>query len=267
MFTENESPHESLKYIPEAQVALERDWERVNAERAAFKRFGDRVDSLHPVHGPEPTADQADYCATTLLKHADASQLETLRSAYREMVMSVPHFESEYDESLETHMQAEFEPDIVTAVASDQPLTRPLKTAIVEASRQAATRRRDLQTCLEREATALQEVADSLDRLAEKRARCTIPSENRIRFETLATLWEELRTIEFEYAQLCSDRQAHIRRNSPDLADVGNAHHFHQYLYRSLDVTYPALADIAWQLRRTRDSRRHIYSKLPRPDS
>jgi hypothetical protein len=91
-----------------------------------------------------------------------SAAVERVREAYRETVMSVPHYDRMYGESLAEHLAAELGPALAAMVDGDGPgtFTPERRDALRSAVRSVAHRRRELVDVLDAE-------ADSLDRAAE----------------------------------------------------------------------------------------------------
>lgn len=218
---------------------------RTAAERDAFAQFADRIAALDisadtVVTHPQPTATQ------TLLQ--SESQLDTqfadARTAYRETVMSVSHYAEEYDESLREHLTAEFSPEIATALTTGEQFIPSLQEQLITESRQACTNRATFLSALEDEASALQAANERLTDLGSEFADLLAARslEAWSRKELLASR-RRVRAGERECDELAADRQSTLRgQRVPAVQHIDLE--FTIYLYQSLSVTYPVLADI-----------------------
>jgi len=255
-----------LQYLPKAREAIARERRYLDAERDSFLAFHDQIRSLRPASLATSGESSTRQTQSMILSDPDADSvsLDSICDAYRESVMSVDHFEEEYDESLQRHMAAELSVEIAQAVTSQQTLTPLLKQSLIRASQTAVVRRDDLLTELSAEADSLNEAETKLSRFADATLAVPEPPISGS-FDTLATIWRDMRAMEREYDQYCRERQAHIRDRrvrvgTPD--GVG----FCGYVYEDLNVTYPVLMEIVTQLRKLRTRRRCVLSLLFRLD-
>lgn len=136
-----------LTRIPDAIETAEHEQCRTKSERVAFERFAaeirelDATDAGATVHGPF-LHDPADTAGDST---------DVVRDLYRETVMSVDHYETEYDEPLETNLMAELGPDLATAVTTTETLDPPLQQALAQASDTAALKRADFESLIDSE--------------------------------------------------------------------------------------------------------------------
>ena len=118
-------------YVRSAIALVETDHERTTTERDAFASFLHRISNLD-VSSVDLQLSHAHQASTQTLVtpktpgHAE-SQLKRVRNAYRETVMSVPHYQEDYGDSLPESLAEEFGPEIATAVLTTDQLTPPLR--------------------------------------------------------------------------------------------------------------------------------------------
>lgn len=149
-------------------VATER--QRTSAERDAFAQFADRIVDLDTSATNSPTGFDQQPAVQMVLQSDTQSdtRLGDARDAYRDTVMSVPHYAEEYDELLEEHITAELSPDVATALTSGDQLLPPLQEQLVTESREAYTSRDIFLNALADEADALQTADEQLTELGSK---------------------------------------------------------------------------------------------------
>lgn len=114
----------SLRVVPtrvrSAISTVETERERITTERDALSTFLDRVSDLDVLTG-DRHSDQARYPPARSLVtperagHATSS-LACVRDAYRDTVMSVPHYQDDYGDTLPESLAEEFGHEIATAV-------------------------------------------------------------------------------------------------------------------------------------------------------
>ncbi|GAB3688948.1 hypothetical protein GCM10028857_23750 [Salinarchaeum chitinilyticum] len=111
-------------------------------ERAAFRSFGDRLLALD---APVRTA--------------------TIESHYRETVMAVPHYRSEYGDTFAQSVAAEFGSTIAFDCTCDRRLEAPAVGAIRDATRRCWRARDELVDRIDAERHAVATAADALEKL------------------------------------------------------------------------------------------------------
>jgi hypothetical protein len=232
--------------IEAAGTALDDERECLEDERAAFAQFRKRIAGMDE-HTP------ATSTTTTRVKNvimgtseatASAAQIKQVRNAYRETVMSVSHYEDDYDQSLEDHLAAEFSPELASALATADALTPPVQESLLTASEQATDGRTTLLSALDRETDNLHHARDTLNEM-----NTTLNEMNQQPFTAWSTneiisTYERLSDLETQCDDLAAERQAELRSQripGPNHADE----ELNEYLYESLPVTYPVLADLA----------------------
>jgi len=235
--------------------------ERARAERDAFERFALRVSDLRcskpgleasSVHGGE-----------RLLKHetVDDSALEAVKTAYLETVMGVPHYEEEYDESIATNLSEEFSEEIALAVCTGSKLTPSIQQALISESRQRSYKRDKFIDVIERELAEISKAGCKFETIEEQCER--LCSERRTSsYEQILATWEQLDCLEDDCSSVLHDRQCTLQEDGVDQFNDG--HVLQEYLYASLPVTYPVLADGAQLLDRLADTRQTIMRFLYR---
>ncbi|WP_436907960.1 DUF7260 family protein [Halosimplex marinum] len=254
-----ETPHDR---VAEALRIVDREIEYSTDERAAFDRFRARLSNVEPwtpaaadgdatgpaLGGAGPTA-----VAARSEPRAGAA-LRSVRAAYRETVMAVPHFEAEYDETLRASLAAEFGADVAAQVVDGARLTPPLYRALRAAADRAVDERRRFSRSLERERDSLAAVRDGL--AACERRLDEIEGElDGADAERLSRLDERLADAEATCADLADERQRLVHgRPAVPLSGVDGVS-LVTFLYGDRERRCPALAAVADCLERVRDLR------------
>jgi hypothetical protein len=231
-----------LGYLRRAQRAADTEREGVTAERAAFESFAEAVASM-----PTATASQS---PTAHSSHGSSQTLTAVRQQYRETVLSVPDYESAYDESLCEHMAAEFGESVATVVAAGGALSPTVQQLLVEGARASAAERAALIETLDTEVDSLSTAADCLTRTGEV---LETADEQTRSFPRLVEHEERLRTAEQECAALLDRRQEQIHA-----AGCVAEPTLQEYLYTELEPTFPVLAGTLIRIEQLRDSRRAV---------
>lgn len=163
----------ALAYIENANKTCRDERRRVLDERDGFAEFADRVDSLNPV-STESASAFADGPSTGLYRELGSGNtadvtLHQVLSIYRETVMSAPHYEVEYDETVPESMSPELGPDMVTSLAANRTLSPAAQRAIVDRSHEAAAARTSLADAIDTELDTLSDASAELTAIDRRR--------------------------------------------------------------------------------------------------
>jgi len=222
--------------IDEARAAVAAERTCVTAERDAFEAFDRRVAELATV---------AASTTPPLLSDPQRSgqSLERVRTAYEETVMSVPHYEAEYGDTVAESLAVEFGEDLAAALVGGTALTPDFRDAVRAAASAARREREEFLTVLDREDTSLaRAAADFSEALSDLEALDDRPLSDRS-FDDLRTLWESVRDVEARIEGIGMRRQETIRGYRKELPGVPTD--LVEYLYADLSATYPVLAAVA----------------------
>lgn len=251
--------------IETAEAALDDERECLEDERAAFAQFRKRIASMD-AHAPAPTATTRVKRAKNVIVGASeaptsTAQIEHVRSAYRETVMSVPHYEEDYDQSLHEDIAEEFSPELADALATADSLTPPIQDTLLTGSDRATNGRTTLLNALDREADTLQHVRDTLNKMNTTLNEMNQRPLGAWSSTELRSTDERLADFEAQCDDLAADRQAELHSQR-----IPGPHHsdedLNEYLYKSLPVTYPVLADLADFTSLLRTARQHLERAL-----
>ncbi|MFW5938264.1 MAG: DUF7260 family protein, partial [Halanaeroarchaeum sp.] len=164
----------AFAYIRDAKADCRRERARVLDEREAFEEFADRVSSFEPA--PADSAAMAfdgpvAGVRTVDRMGSDDVKLRRVLAAYRDTVMSLPHYGREYEETIPQSLAAELGPDTATALASNRTLSAGAQSALVRRSRQAVDARSSLADAIGAELDALHAVESELTSVDRRRRR------------------------------------------------------------------------------------------------
>ena len=247
-----------LIFIPEARTKVEHERKETKAERDAFHSFASRTREI-------PTSEGAPEMMTTgPLLHRPAgksSQIKQLSRAFQETVMEVPHFD-EYEESLEEHMAAEFGTDLASGVLSSDRLTDPVKRSIIHAAVESRDRRQKLLDVLDIEERSLENHERILEDIEREIETVAEPLCSEQSYKELEQGLEMLQSCRETIDQTCLERQ-HDRQEA-QLTSLRLQDNFdlQQYLYKSMDVTYPVLAEATRLVSNINTTERRIEDEL-----
>jgi hypothetical protein len=165
---------------------------------------------------------------TVIQRNTQTKPVERVETAYRETVLSTPHFEHEYSESYVENLRAEFGSDLASALHPESPaqFTPLLKQNILEATNQCIAARSALLKDIERELDSLRcsrsELFDILDEI-----------------DTGQHLEHGEITVADRLESVAIARQQ-VLHNHYSLQSL-DGHHLHEYLYSTEPWDYPVL--------------------------
>lgn len=228
-----------------ALTELETEYQRTVAESRAFADFHGRVKGLKtaPLQtdgGAQQVISFSQHQRTTM-----APQCEHVRHAYRETVLSMPHYTDEYDESLKEHMAAEFGQDIVVNILGKTDFSDHLKQALLDASRRSRKQREELLTKLDAEADALETAHETLTDIGDALQEFNTRPLGDYTLEELCDVRQRVNEFTADIERLAADRQTSIHADNWSSTNTQREIGLQSYLYQELDTTYPILHDIA----------------------
>lgn len=159
-----------LSPVTTALEVVEREQTEVDAEAEAFEAFADAVEDI-PTAGP-----QAWQPVSFHTPQQECKQLGRVCTAYRETVMSVPHYDEVYGESLVENVMLELGEEMAEGLRTKQGgFTAPYKQALVRTARDAASERQRFVDTLADEADSLSTAQQSLSDLVVELDGMSVP--------------------------------------------------------------------------------------------
>jgi len=227
--------------ISAAEAAVRREIESLRDEINAFIYFSSRVEKLQPTTVCL-SHDQIVLNRTQL--EQSANEVQTL---YGDIIMGTSDFKEVYDEDLQTHMSNELSTDVAKILDAGQPITSELQNYIIQRSLDAAEKRRDLLSPLNKERASLHRARETFNFV-----------DNTINQVTEKPLWSrELSTLGYFYKKmsacykdcehLISNRQSEIHAVQPRYSNYSDAL-FQEYLYGELENCFPVLSGASERL-------------------
>lgn len=232
----------SLVVLPKARELCEQERRRTRAEYDAFDRFLVQIREMSPAPTVSRTAgvDQPVVLQQSVGVTGDLSEL---RSAYEETVLAVPHYEEEYDETPVEHMREELSDEVAQAVIAGSTLSEPLYRSVLDAATAARDRRKRFLEMIDREAASLATHTEELRRIDADVQELTSPLCADQSFDALRGQRRQLTDFEGEIEGIVNERQADRTTNRKQVVRTDHDLDLQSYLYRSLDATYPVLAE------------------------
>jgi hypothetical protein len=243
-----------------AREECDHERDRLLTERRAFEQFASRVASLDPV---EPSGAVTDGGTAALGRSSGGDGLAAVETAYRETVMSVDHYDTDYGESLRENMATELGADVATAVLDGGTLHPQLKAAIVRKCGEAHDHRTAVLRDVDDEAASLESAREELGRVEGTVDDLDATPLLEKSFDDLRREYGALGELAGDCEALLDSRQATVADREPG-ADPDDAHEFYAYLYDPLDVSYPVLSSALSTLSTVRTARRRVLDSLTR---
>jgi hypothetical protein len=222
-----------------AAAALDREYRRTKAELEALESFIDEVGSL------SPTSSSVTAAASRMqLRPSQPGGLDAVREAYRSTMMTVPHYEEEYDESYAEHVRHELGPDVATLLTSGQVFERHHKQVVIAAANDARARRGQLLTELDRERDSLADLREPVCGVAADVARLESITLAEQPAEMLDGYHTRLGVLDSRCHDLIDRRQSALvsQRRSMSLSlggpDIATC------VYSDLETDYPVVATL-----------------------
>ncbi|WP_050032511.1 DUF7260 family protein [Halorubrum halophilum] len=262
--------------LDDARESLRVERRRVADEREAFRAFRGRVASVpsEPIRtdggagpatggGPIGGTGASGAIGTPGSPGSSGSGppagsgLVAVRNAYQETVMSVPHYEVEYDDTYERSVAEEFSPELAYTLTRESRFHAECKRSLLDAIETAIEER-------ERFAETVRSETESVDRAASRLApiRSEVASTARTDlsedgFGTLDAYRARTEALIDDCDRIAARRQRELASHERDLALDGDLD-IPTYLYQDLDATYPVLATVGAVGDRLGDLKRRI---------
>ncbi|MFC7078651.1 DUF7260 family protein [Haloarcula halophila] len=218
--------HHVREPISDAQGRVAREREEIAAERSAFEAFRTAVADLRPV-----TVSPSKRQRSVVGLDSQPDQVERLCETFESTVMSVPHYEAVYDESLSQHMLAELgDPAAAVVDSPTNTITPQQRSALLTAIDRTIDDRTAYADVLAEEATALATADSAIKEIVEGLDDVLIQDWYKAEFET-------------RLDEIIRDRQSVVHgRISPSPID-GRSLCVH--LYADQPWTFPVLTAVA----------------------
>jgi hypothetical protein len=242
--------------IDRARDLVERETTLVEREREAFVRFLARLDEMDTPQLEGSVAASGGPVALAAPETTPSAQLRTARTAYRETVMAVSHYEQEYGDTLRESVAAEFGDALAGHLTERERLTPAVYSALLEAGERAREDRTEFLRRLRRELESLETAAAELNEIEVRVVELSERVDAASTSARLADIDSSLAALEQRCTDCANSRQATIHgRSSGVTAGVDEASLI-QYLYAGETQTVtPVLSDVGSRLDAIRHQR------------
>lgn len=242
--------------IERARERVAEEIELVERERAAFERF---VARLHEMDGERTTAGitgGGGPTAVTVREARPSEGMRAVRTAYRETVMAVTHYDREYGDTLAESVAAELGETLAGHVVDGQVLTPTLQGALRAAGERARDDRREFLGHLREERDSLCAVATELNEIESRLVELAARVDEAPTSARLGEVDDALVALEERCTDLANSRQRTIHGRSVRKISGIDGASLVQYLYADrLETVTPALSDVAARLDAIRHQR------------
>jgi|AntDeeMetagen134_2_1112570.scaffolds.fasta_scaffold02158_2 type II secretory pathway pseudopilin PulG len=253
----------AFTYLANARRECSEEQRRVRDEKKAFEQFVQGIGRLQATTVQPQVATEGGAMVKRTNSPA-TSQVGDVYKLYENTVMQVPHYEMDYGEPLRENMAIELGEEVTTALDTASRFTPQIKQALVQKGIETKDSRERFLRTLEAESESLQETNDALANI--DRRVDDLEDSRRLRqsFDELEHHWWELDALEEECESVLERRQQQVRSGSPATHWRGDGHGLCAYLYSSLPVEYPALAEGALLYDRIKTAKRKFTESLTR---
>lgn len=226
--------------LGEARERLRIERRRVVDEREAFRAFRSRVDSV-AAETVQPVGRSGGAMRETA--PAPGSGLVAVRDAYVETVMSVPHYEDEYDDTYERSVAAEFGPELAYALARTSRFHAEYKRSLLAAVDAAIEERERFLKTVRSETESVERAASRLSPIASETESMAGTADPDAGFGALDASRARAKVLLGDCDRIAARRQRELAAHERDLA-LGDDIDLPTYLYQDLAVTYPVLSAV-----------------------
>jgi hypothetical protein len=272
--------------LDDAREAIRIERRRVVDEREAFRAFRGRAASVpsEPIRtdgggpvaggGAIGTADGGPMTGGGPIGTAGTgaagsgppagSGLVAVRDAYQETVMSVPHYEIEYDDTYERSVAEEFTPELAYALTRGSRFHAECKRSLLDATEAAIDDRERFAEAIASEAESVERAASRLKPIRSEVASTARTDFSQDGFGTLDAYRARTEALLDDCDRIAARRQRELASTERDLAIDGDLD-VPGYLYQDLAATYPVLATVGGVGDRLDDLKRRIERAMADP--
>lgn len=224
-----------------ARWELERERERVLAEREAFDAFADRVRAVSPAS--RVTVPEGAIGALRAADGDSRSAVERVVDAYRRTVMDLPHYEEDYGDTLVESVATELGDDVASALCSRADFSSLVKYRTLAAAESARERRDSFHGSVLEEADSLAEAQATLEGVEDALERLESAPAAELSDPELYERESEIDRLRRRCNSIAESRQERLHESAVRIRgdDVLPVVHF----YRSLPAEHPVLATVA----------------------
>ncbi len=245
-----------------AQATAKIERRRTTDEKEAFSSFHSTVADIEPSGSIRADCTRANTSEKTTVISGQAtsdSRLHAIRSVYESTVMSVPHYEAEYNDTYPVSVAEELGPGVASALVQQTEFHVESKWPLLEMVAIAINARERFISQLDREVDSLERADQTLTSILEDVTSLADERFQAMRFGALEALRTRLTTLGDKCEFTAQERQQVINAYEPIHLDDMD---LPTYLYQDLSVSYPVLAGVGQLLNRIESLRRRIDREI-----
>ncbi len=251
-----------LTSLPAARNCCAEERRRTRRERDAFDRFARAVSVVESTDPQLVPATPGTNLAVDQSARNLQPQINAIENAYRETIMSVPHYAEEYAEPLQVNMATEFGEDLAIAIFETRQFSPQVKRVLLQKAIDNRDRRTELLQALDEEHSVLCECENSLTTIEEQMNSLLASPRSDLSYDELIDRYHRVESLREDCEELLLERQSHRTTGHAASFNTRLVSDLYEYLYRSLEVTYPVLSDGTQLLTRLNTSLHRIESEV-----
>lgn len=226
-------------------------------EATALESFGARLENIEPDVAPRPSPEPG---GIRMLgpTGSDDDHLAAVRDAYRQTVMSVDHYETEYGEPFEQHVRYEFGPEMAEALEHGSSLPPPVYRRLRTNVADAIERREQVLELLAAERDGLQEIRTALVPVREKLEDIGSCPLEQWTTAALCAEYDQIETFRDQCERLATERQCTRQEHVQARSALPDRTVTEEYMYQPLNTAYPGLAALAVFADRLRETAQEL---------
>lgn len=228
------------KTIESAKETVQIEQRRVTDEIEAYEQFATKLTKISTTSLSHLTSDTFD----STVEQSVTFETRSIQNLFEETVMSVPHYEEDYDESFMEHIAAEFTPEIALLLNETDWLTEQHTSILDSYIRTAITERKELAQALELEYESVDHIGSQVHERSQQVLEISHREFNTMDFGALEAHWHRLEQIKTICDSIAADRQETIDSPTRSVGCSNSEISLNSYLYEDLAYDYPILATI-----------------------
>lgn len=229
----------ALKTITKALSRIDAEQQQVKAEIEAFRSFDRDVEAL-------PTTDSTRRSPViNAVRSTGCNSLKNVRTAYRDTVMAVSHYDSEYGDTVTESLQAEFGVEIATALSEPEAFGTRLRRVLLSKIAEAIQEREKLLSAIANKCESVIDLTGSITDISVEIDTLQLDPAERRPFGTLDAYRSRLAVLRNHCEALAETRQETIAGHRRQMALSRNGPDVQEYLYQSFEASYPVLSALA----------------------
>lgn len=242
----------TLSHIRDAREACQQEQSRVIDECDAFLEFASHIERLDPCSNESRLDGQiVGPHRSNMRDQLTNFSVQRVLKLYESTIMSVSHYDTEYNEPIGENMCKELGPDVVTALKSNQTVSASTQQTLMRRSHEAASARESLSEAIETELNALVDISKELSAIDRRRYQFLdhLADVDTNVIDGALDIWGQLQEVESELEAVAQKRQQSLHdppiRVNPRITDEDDGMRFYNYLYGPTNgPDYPVLAEI-----------------------